>query len=160
MWNACIQHALHLTIVIKCHDALNIYSKQKFSNVFVALIYTLSHNTRCIAFQNLLTCNIPYVQDHDMWPLTMATCMIYQPWLTMCQVWKDVLNFWQLYLSICTFSLPFDLLSVKAIQDVILSFCFSIIKLGGNAVYILFGILKQRLSRTYASNKAYHNVSR
>ena len=61
----------------------------KFSIVFVALIYTLSHNTRHIAFPNLeLTCNIAHVHDNDMWPSKLATYMIYQPWLRMSQVWR------------------------------------------------------------------------
>ena len=38
-------------------------------HVYVALIYTFSHNLT--DFSNLeFTCNVAYVHDHDIWPLT------------------------------------------------------------------------------------------
>ena len=95
---------------VKCHEALSILYKNKnlfktkFSNVSVALIYILSHNTRHIAFRNLeLTCKIIYVHNHDMWPSKLATYIIYQPGLTMSQVWRKYTHFLQIYLSVCTF---------------------------------------------------------
>ena len=58
---------------MKCNEALKNLFKTKFSNVSVALIYKLSHNTRHIAFPNLeLTCNIVYVHNHDMCPSKLA----------------------------------------------------------------------------------------
>ena len=85
---------------MKCHEAY--LFKTKFSNVSVALIYTLSHNTRHIAFPNLeLTCNIVYVHNRDLRNL-QHTWYISHGWRCL-KYEENILKFLQIYLSICTF---------------------------------------------------------